>query len=654
VVIPDSVATIGGSAFSENQLASVVIPNSVTTIRGSAFDNQTISFNPKQNPFELKEAGMSLVGRKEKINDISPFVDDYKELNKENGKLSFPKNTKEVTLETKMVPDYQYSANITIHNPGKYVKDVGKIPPVPTINKDDIEKEVVPWGKTIDLTDNIKNLPEGATVEDVTSPAIDTKKQGEYIGKAKINFKDGSLRIVDVPVEVEKSMADTFVPEVKEEEVIKGGGIDLTDNIKNLPDGTIVKDITGHKIDTNIVDKTIGKVEIIFSDDSTKVIGIPVKVVLVAGTITPVQTINKNTIEKEIVSWGKTIDLTDNIKNLPKNSVIKDTTEPKINTRKSGEYIGKIEIIFENGSKRIVDIPVIVNKSESETYQPQYKHDIVEINKNELVLLKKRLINKPKYSEITELKPIDTNTEGKKQGIIKIKFKDGSEKEYTVDVTIKFKKTQANNENNSNIVTNGFRQGEITIKENSNKNKVTENKINKDKELKSTNNKGIVQIKDTESKETKNEVRIYDKKDYKDYWVFKVNDLDYKFVTPIKIEDHAADLAPYIQQDRTMLPFRYVGNALNIETTYDNNTRTATFKQHNDILEINIDTKKATKNGKPYELEVEPIIKNGRLVAPVAVLGKAFNKTVSNYNENKNTDIVWNNTTKEVVIYNYK
>ncbi|MDU3750888.1 MAG: leucine-rich repeat domain-containing protein, partial [Peptoniphilus rhinitidis] len=168
LTLGNSVTTIGKEAFLSNQLTSVTIPDSVTTIGDHAFYYQKISFYPKQNPFELKDAGIRLSGLKENINDISSHVESYIFLNKEKGKLSFPKDSKVTTLKTRLVPDYQYSANITIHNPGKYVKDIGTITPVPAINKDDIEKEVVAWGKTIDLTDNIKNLPEGATVTDIT------------------------------------------------------------------------------------------------------------------------------------------------------------------------------------------------------------------------------------------------------------------------------------------------------------------------------------------------------------------------------------------------------------------------------------------------------------------------------------------------------
>lgn len=129
---------------------------------------------------------------------------------------------------------------------------------------------------------------------------------------------------------------------------------------------------------------------------------------------------------------------------------------------------------------------------------------------------------------------------------------------------------------------------------------------------------------------------------------------NYRFVNQTKTTTRIADIQPFIKNDRAYLPFRFVGDAINVDVSYDNKTRLATFKKNGNILNINIDTKKATLNEKPYELETEPLIIKGRLVAPVSVIGKAFNKTTSNKAENKNTDIVWNNETKEVVIYNYK
>lgn len=453
-----SLTTIESYAFQNNRITNVTIPDSVREIGECAFITQIIQLYPEQNPFELKDVGITLKGLEETIDDISAYVESYDELNKDSEKLSFPKNITETALETQLVPEYQYNAIIVIHNPGKYVKDIGVITPIPEV---EAEKEVVPWGKSIDLTDNIKNLPNGAKVEDITDIEINTKSPGEYKGKVKVTFKTGSSRIVQIPIEVLQEESNTFEPK----------------------------------------------------------------------------------IEKEIVDKNKTIDLTDNITNLPTEATIKDITSPKIDTSKVGKYQGKVEITFKDGSKKEVIIPVEVKDIITPQPNPQ-----------------------PTYPT-------------------------------------------------SNII-----QGEIKI-------------IDRTKEA--TNTK-------------------YDKTNANSYWVFKIGELDYKFVTKETEQRYTADVKPFIKDDRAYLPFRYVGNALNIDVGYDNATRLATFTKGTNHLEINIDTGKATKNKLAYNLETKPMIVKSRLVAPVSVVGKAFNKTVSNYKKNKDTDIVWNQETQEVIIYNYK
>lgn len=146
----------------------------------------------------------------------------------------------------------------------------------------------------------------------------------------------------------------------------------------------------------------------------------------------------------------------------------------------------------------------------------------------------------------------------------------------------------------------------------------------------------------------------YMKKGVKSYWVFTIGDLTYKFVTKDGVVNHEADVVPFIKNGRTFIPFRYVGYAINVDVQYDNNTRLGKFFKNGQDLKINIDTKKATRNGRPYQMEIAPVLVKDRLMAPVSVVGKAFNKTTSNLTENKNTDIVWNNETRQVIIYNYE
>ncbi|MDU1643569.1 Rib/alpha-like domain-containing protein, partial [Peptoniphilus harei] len=96
----------------------------------------------------------------------------------------------------------------------------GVITPIPTINDEDIIKEEVSYNGQINLLDNIKNLPDGAKVEDI-SDTINTKISGTYTGKVKVIFKDGSSRIVVIPVKVSEALADSYTPQVKKIEVNK-------------------------------------------------------------------------------------------------------------------------------------------------------------------------------------------------------------------------------------------------------------------------------------------------------------------------------------------------------------------------------------------------------------------------------------------------
>ncbi len=66
-----------------------------------------------------------------------------------------------------------------------------------TINDEEIFE-----GEEIDLTDNITNLPTGATVEDVTSQPINVNEPGNYKGKVRVSYSDGSKKTLLVDVQI--------------------------------------------------------------------------------------------------------------------------------------------------------------------------------------------------------------------------------------------------------------------------------------------------------------------------------------------------------------------------------------------------------------------------------------------------------------------
>ncbi len=161
----------------------------------------------------------------------------------------------------------------------KEVIEGGIISPIPEIDSSNIVKEEVPYNGNIDLSDNINNLPEGAVVEDITDLIIDTKNPGEYSGKVKVTFKDGSSRILVVPVEVLKSQAETYTAETKTLEVNKNEVLTvekLKKGITNLPEEVDV--VIKENADTSEVGEKTARLTLTFKDTSSKEVEVKVKV----------------------------------------------------------------------------------------------------------------------------------------------------------------------------------------------------------------------------------------------------------------------------------------------------------------------------------------------------------------------------------------
>lgn len=88
------------------------------------------------------------------------------------------------------------------------------------------------------------------------------------------------------------------------------------------------------------------------------------------------------------------------------------------------------------------------------------------------------------------------------------------------------------------------------------------------------------------------------------------------------------DVAPLIVDGRTLLPVRKVFECMGAEVTYDDKTRTAIAKKDDTEIRIAIDNKIATVNGQQKELDVSAMIVEGRTLVPVRFVGEALNAKV--------------------------
>lgn len=204
-----TVEEIKGRAFTGHQLEELTIPGNVKKIGRQAF-----AHNIKWKRLKKLTLGEGI----EEIGDSAFRHSLLLETNlpKSLNKLSNTAFRDAVTTDKKHVVVKLYTENpdhLKFNNEKSLVNQKvifkgevkpGTIEEIPEIKAEDIEKEVVKQGEKIDVSDNIKNLPEKATVKDVTEPKIDTNKPGEYTAKVEVTFANGSKRIVEVPVVVEK------------------------------------------------------------------------------------------------------------------------------------------------------------------------------------------------------------------------------------------------------------------------------------------------------------------------------------------------------------------------------------------------------------------------------------------------------------------
>ena len=157
-------------------------------------------------------------------------------------------------------------------------------------------------------------------------------------------------------------------------------------------------------------------------------------------------------------------------------------------------------------------------------------------------------------------------------------------------------------------------------------------------------NRNETKQNDTE-KETKpveekiEEAKVYDKLEA---ILFINNNLMQKSVNGV-VSQVRMDIAPFIYQSRTMLPIRFVAEALGFMVTWDENTRTVYLVDKENIVQIPVDTNNIIVNGNTFVSDVKPIIKNNRTMLPIANVARALGLV-------DGKDIFWDAVSKSVTI----
>ncbi|MCL1808999.1 MAG: stalk domain-containing protein, partial [Clostridiales bacterium] len=88
------------------------------------------------------------------------------------------------------------------------------------------------------------------------------------------------------------------------------------------------------------------------------------------------------------------------------------------------------------------------------------------------------------------------------------------------------------------------------------------------------------------------------------------------------------DLAPVIQNDRTLIPIRPVAEAIGADVDWDQTTKTATLVRAGVTVELTIGSTAAQVDGESVPLDAAPMILNGRTLLPVRFVAETFSQDV--------------------------
>ena len=136
------------------------------------------------------------------------------------------------------------------------------------------------------------------------------------------------------------------------------------------------------------------------------------------------------------------------------------------------------------------------------------------------------------------------------------------------------------------------------------------------------------------------------------WYVFYINEYEYEVVRNGVVTKRLMDVTPVLQNDRTMLPLRYVAEALGAEVEWDNSTRTARFTKDGLTASIQIDGDEIVlSNGKIIKMDSKPLNINDRILVSVTNVANVFGMTNGHTLDGTDQDIEWNQNDKSATIY---
>ncbi len=96
-----------------------------------------------------------------------------------------------------------------------------------------------------------------------------------------------------------------------------------------------------------------------------------------------------------------------------------------------------------------------------------------------------------------------------------------------------------------------------------------------------------------------------------------------------------ADVAPFVQGGRALVPVRAISSALKAEVNWKPETRTVEITRGEKSITLYLDKKEATVDGKTISLDTAPVLKNGRVFLPLRFISEQLSAEVKWQEEGK-------------------
>ena len=115
----------------------------------------------------------------------------------------------------------------------------------------------------------------------------------------------------------------------------------------------------------------------------------------------------------------------------------------------------------------------------------------------------------------------------------------------------------------------------------------------------------------------------------------KINDVNYSINGEVK----KMDAKPFIKNDRTLVPLRFIVEAIGGEVNWDNDNRLVTVNSKGKTIELPIDSKTIKIDGKDVNIDQAAIIKGDRTFVPIRFIAENLDMIVNYINDTREIEI---------------